>query len=170
MALPSRISCYADADWGSDHSTRRSCTGNIVLLGGCIVDWTCKLQPTVALSSCEAEYQSSGSGVQSMMYMDSLLTELGVRGRLNESGDAPTLLVLNDNQSAVAICKNDVLHSRVRHIDIKHHFIREQVEKGAVEINWIPTDKQLADVLTKPLRGAAFEKMRDALVVPVPQR
>jgi hypothetical protein len=105
-----------------------------------------------------------------MMYMDSLLTELGVRGRLNESGDAPTLLVLNDNQSAVAICKNDVLHSRVRHIDIKHHFIREQVEKGAVEINWIPTDKQLADVLTKPLRGAAFEKMRDALVVPVPQR
>jgi hypothetical protein len=166
---PSYISCYADADWAADVATRRSCTGNLILLGGSIVDWICKLQPTVALSSCEAEYQSTGSGVQSMLYMDSLLKEMKERGEENGKDDSTlTLKVLNDNQSAVAICKNDVLHSRVRHIDIKHHFIREQVEKGAVEVTWIPTHEQLADILTKPMRGATFAKMRDAIVVPIP--
>jgi hypothetical protein len=101
--------------------------------------------------------------------MDSLLKELKVRGDGSAKKDGLlTLKVMNDNQSAVAICKNDVLHNRVRHIDIKHHFIREQVEKGAVDITWIPTDEQLADILTKPMRGALFTRMRDAIVVPIP--
>lgn len=170
-AAAAHISCYADADWAGNTGSRRSCTGNLVLLGGSIVDWTCKMQSTVALSSCEAEYQSSGSAVQSMLFMDSLLTEMGLRGDNGGQRDGTLKLkVLNDNQSAVAICKNDVLHSRVRHIDIKHHFIREQVEKGAVEVSWIPTDKQLADILTKAMSGALFKRMRDAIVVPVPQR
>ena len=171
-AAAAHISCYADADWAGNTDSRRSCTGNLVLLGGSIVDWTCKMQSTVALSSCEAEYQSSGSAVQSMLFMDSLLTEMGLRGNNNDGQRDGTLKlkVLNDNQSAVAICKNDVLHSRVRHIDIKHHFIREQVEKGAVEVSWISTNKQLADILTKAMTGAPFKRMRDAIVVPVPQR
>ena len=106
-----------------------------------------------------------------MLFMDSLLTEMGLRGDNGGQRDGTLKLkVLNDNQLAVAICKNDVLHSRVRHIDIKHHFIREQVEKGAVEVSWIPTDKQLADILTKAMSGALFKRMRDAIVVPVPQR
>ena len=176
------ISCYADADWAAKadgEDPRRSCTGNLLLIGGSVVDWTCKLQATVALSSCEAEYLSSGSAVQSMLYLDSLMREMELRGGgggnissgVSSGAKSPTplkLKVLNDNQSAVAICKNDVLHSRVRHIDIKHHFIREQVQSGTVEVSWIPTLQQLADVLTKPLRGRPFTRLRDAIVVPVP--
>jgi hypothetical protein len=173
---PAHISSYADADWAACIETRRSCTGCLVLIGGSIVDWVCKMQPTVALSSCEAEYQASGAAVQSMLYMDHLLTEIGLRAppsarKADSKEDNPLKLqVLNDNQSAVAICKNDVLHSRVRHIDIKHHFIREQVQQGTVQVSWIPTGEQLADILTKAMRGPQFKRLRDVVVVAIPSR
>ena len=109
---------YADADWGGNEG-RKSTTGGVITLGGNVVDWLCKKQQTAALSSCEAEYIATGSVVQSMLWMDSLLQEMGLKTTLEEM----PLRVHNDNQSAIAISKNDVLHHRVRHIDIKHHFI-----------------------------------------------
>jgi hypothetical protein len=163
------ISSYADADWGGCKDSRKSTTGCIIMVGGSVVDWTCKKQPTVALSSCEAEYMANGAAVQSMIAVRSLLEELGLRGSAAEhsSAGSMSMKLKNDNQSAIAICKNDVLHNRVRHIDIKHHFIRDEVQKGTVELTWVKTQEQVADILTKALVGATYEKFRDMIVFPV---
>jgi len=160
------ITSFADADWAGCKESRRSTTGSVIQIGESIVDWSCKKQKTVALSSCEAEYMASGSALQSMMWVKKMLEELGVRKATGDGrdGGAMALQLKNDNQSAIAICKNDVLHDRVRHIDIRHHFIREQVNNKTVEVKWIPTTEQVADILTKPLRGKVFDKFRDALV------
>ena len=141
---------YADADWGGNES-RKSTTGGVITVGGNVVDWLCNKQQTPALSSCEAEYIATGATVQSMMWINSLLQEMGLRTVLEEM----PLRVHNDNQSAIAICKNDVLHDRVRHIDIKHHFIRDLIENKNLTIDWIPTADQVADIFTKPLKGRA---------------
>ena len=69
-----------------------------------------------------------------------------------------------DNQSAIAIASDDVHHQRTKHIDIRHHFIREHIKAGAVALQWVPTEEQEADLLTKPLGKAAFVKLRDRLM------
>ena len=88
---------------------------------------------------------------------------MGLRTVLEEM----PLRVHNDNQSAIAICKNEVLHDRVRHIDIKHHYIRDLIENKNLTIDWIPTADQVADIFTKPLKGQSFEKFKDKIVHPV---
>jgi hypothetical protein len=157
---------YADADWAGCLDTRKSTTGGVITMGhnNNVVDWLCNKQKTQALSSCEAEYMATGATLQSMMAVQSCLQELGLRG----TGETMVLKIRNDNQSAIAICKNDVLHNRVRHIDIRHHFIRDHVNNKTVELQWIPTRDQIADILTKPLQGAAFQRCRDVIVYPVP--
>ena len=69
------------------------------------------------------------------------------------------LKVKNDNQSAIAICKNDVLHQRVRHIDIRHHFIREHIHNKSIKIEYVQTGKQLADILTKAVKTTVFKNL-----------
>jgi len=150
---------YADADWGGNED-RKSTTGGIITLGGNVVDWLCNKQQTPALSSCEAEYIATGAVVQSMLWLDSLLQEMGLRTVVDEM----PLKVHNDNQSAIAISKNDVLHHRIRHIDIRHHFIRDLIEKKKLVIDWIPTAEQIADILTKSLKGQVFNKFKEQIV------
>jgi len=99
-----------------------------------------------------------------MLWVESLLKEMGLKTILSPM----PLKVKNDNQSAIAICKNDVLHQRVRHIDIKHHFIRDKIDNKQLEVEWIPTTEQVADILTKPLKGGTFNKFRDQIVYPIP--
>lgn len=120
---------YADADWGGSDN-RKSTSGGLITIDNNIVDWICNKQQTPSLSSCESEYIATGSTVQSMLWIDSLLKEMGIR---TNKENIP-LLVKNDNQSAIAICKNDVLHDRVRHIDIRHHFIRDEINNKKVEL------------------------------------
>jgi hypothetical protein len=150
---------YADADWGGNEN-RKSTTGGVITLGGNVVDWLCNKQQTAALSSCEAEYIATGAVVQSMLWIDSLLQEMGLKTTVEEM----PLCVHNDNQSAIAISKNDVLHHRLRHIDIKHHFVRDLIENKKLVIQWIPTADQVADILTKSMKGQVFSKFRDRII------
>lgn len=148
---------YADADWASDKDTRRSTTAYVFVLGGAAVSWASKLQPTVALSSSEAEYMSACSAVQEAIHLKRLMKSLGY------DQDGPTV-IFEDNQGAIKISENPTLHKRSKHIDIKFHFVREKVGTGEVKLVYIETEKQLADILTKPLLKPRVVRLRSKVL------
>jgi hypothetical protein len=139
-----QLSGYCDADWAGDLDERRSTPGYTFSLGRGSISWASKKQPTVALSSTEAEYMAASNAAREAVWLRQLLTELGF------APVAPTVIQC-DNQGALALVKNPVKHARTKHIDVQHHFIRELVEQGKVALEYCPTDRMVADVLTKPL-------------------
>jgi hypothetical protein len=146
------ISCYADANWAGDVATRRSTTGFLVKIGNCPVSWSSKRQTTVALSTTEAEYMSVSAATQEVVWIRNLLEELGLKPT------GPTT-VYQDNQGAIAMSKNPVQHGRTKHIDIRHHYVRDCVELKKIRLEYISTKKMIADVFTKPLAGPQFTNL-----------
>lgn len=149
---------YSDADWGGDLKTRRSTSGYLFNIGSGVISWSSKRQPTVALSSCEAEYMAQTQATKEAIWLRRLLSELlGI-------GDEPLATVIfGDNQGAIALTKNPQHHARTKHIDLQHHFVREKVAEGLVKIEFTPTEEQIADGLTKPLPKDAFNRFRSLL-------
>ena len=148
---------YADADWASDKDTRRSVTAYLFKLGGAAVSWASKLQPTVALSSTEAEYMSACAAVQEAIYLRLLLASLGY------VQDGPTV-IYEDNQGCIGMSQNPILHKSTKHIDIRFHFVRERVASEEVKLIYIKTQNQLADLLTKPLPKPQMIRIRGAVL------
>ena len=109
------------------------------------------------MSTAEAEYVAAGSCCAQLLWMKQMLKDYG----LNQ--DEMTLFC--DNTSAINISKNPVQHSRTKHIDIRHHFIRELVEDKLINLEYIQTERQLADILTKPLDSTRFEHLRKSIGV-----
>jgi hypothetical protein len=144
-----KLVAYCDADFAGDTDTRRSTSGYIVFFNGGPVTWFSKLQSIVTLSSCESEYVALSLLAQELSYSRSFLEELGFKQ------DGPTL-VLEDNQGAIALTHNHGWHARTKHIAVRWHYIREAVDQGLVALEYIPTEIQVADVLTKALPKTAF--------------
>ena len=135
---------YADADWAGDVETRKSTSGYIFQLAGSTISWRSQKQQAVALSTTEAEYISISSATQEAIWLRRLISSLGF--------DCKKATVLfEDNQGAIALSKNPKGHSRTKHIDIKYHFIREAVSKKEIELAHCPSEKMIADILTKGL-------------------
>lgn len=141
---PLQFHGFCDSDWGADIDDRRSVTGYVFMLGGGAVSWQSKKQPTVALSSVEAEYMAATQATREAMWWRKLLHELAIQSY-------PTTVIHSDSQGSIALSKNPEHHARSKHIDIRHHFVREQVAAGTISLQYIPTEDMLADVLTKPL-------------------
>ena len=146
---------FVDSNWGSDVDTRRSTTGWCFLLGGGVISWSSKLQATVALSLTEAEYIACCQATKEVLWLRRLMEEL------QEAQQEPTLL-LCDSQGALALQRNPVFHNRTKHIDIQYHFVREKICEGNVKFEYVPTQEQVADFLTKALPRDSFEKLRGA--------
>ena len=108
------------------------------------VSWQSCKQPTVALSSVEAEYMAATQATREAVWWRAFMTELG-------HPPSACTTVHSDSQGAIALTKNPEHHKRTKHIDIQHHFVREQVEVGSVVLPYIGTELMVADVLTKPL-------------------
>ena len=142
---------YSDSDYAGCKIDRKSTTGSCQFLGGRLVSWFSKKQHSVSTSTAEAEYIAAGSCCAQILWMKNQLMDYGLVLR-----DIP---IYCDNTSAIAISDNPVQHSRTKHIDIRHHFIREHVEQGTVKLIYVPTDKQLADIFTKPLDEATFNRL-----------
>ncbi|GJW65941.1 retrovirus-related pol polyprotein from transposon TNT 1-94 [Tanacetum coccineum] len=139
----------ADADHAGCQDTRRSTSGSAQFLGDKLVSWSSKKQTSTSISSTEAEYIAMSGCCAQILWM---------RSQLSDYGFAYNRIPLYcDNKSAIALCCNNVQHSRSKHIDIRHHFIREQVEKGVVELYFVRTEYQLADIFTKALPRERFE-------------
>jgi hypothetical protein len=151
---PMRLAGYSDADWAGDISTRRSTTGYVVMLNNGAIAWRSQRQPTVALSTMEAEYMALTEATKELKWVRQLLLELGYT---RKDSDAPTQLY-SDNQSAIALAKNPVSHARAKHIDIRHHFIRDAIQDKVIWVQYIPTSEMTADSLTKALGREKHEK------------
>ena len=153
------ITAYSDADWAGDVDERKSTTGFITKVNNNIISWNSKKQPTVALSSCEAEYYAVSDTLKELKWIHQFLMEL------NCAPVRAPMIIFCDNQSAINLCKHDANHSRTKHIDIKHHFIRQAVESNEVIVEWVNTSEQEADILTKPLGKQLFEQLRSRIMV-----
>ncbi|CAM8978405.1 unnamed protein product [Rhodiola kirilowii] len=132
---------YCDADWARNSEDRKSTSGGCFFLGNNLVSWFSKKQNNIPLSTAEAEYIAAESCCTQMLWMKQMLEEYGVKQ------DVMTLYC--DNMSAISISKNPVQHSRTKHIDIRHHFIRELVEKKIITLTHVSTEKLLADIFSK---------------------
>ncbi|CAL9012449.1 unnamed protein product [Prunus brigantina] len=148
---PWQLHACSDADWVGDVNTRRSTTGFVVFLGPNPISWQSKKQTSVARSSTEAEYRSLAHTSADIAWIRQVLQDLKVR--------LPQQPVLHcDNLSAIALSSNPVYHSRIKHLDIDFHFVRERVQRGDLIVQYIPTEEQVADVFTKGLHSPIFLK------------
>ena len=144
---------YSDADWAGDLDDRKSTSGYLFQIGGGAVSWRSKKQSSVALSTAEAEYIALASTAQEAVWLRQLTTELG-------SDSTEAITIFEDNQAAISMSKNPQYHGRAKHISIKYHFIREQVNDGRVTLKYCPTQDMIADMLTKGLHRDQFTKLR----------
>ena len=135
---------YVDADYANDPESRRSITGYVFLLAGAPISWQSRQQVSVALSSMEAEYMAACAAAQEALWLRMLLADLGV-------DIVKPISLKEDNQAAIAFSKNPGDHKRSKHIDIRYHFVREKVASGEFTLDYISTDRQLADIFTKAL-------------------
>jgi hypothetical protein len=148
---------YVDADWAGDRATRKSISGYLFLLNGAPISWSSKRQQVVAQSSTESEYILLARGVQQALWLRSWLEEVGMG-----LGDHPMDL-LCDNLGAVNLSETTKGHNLSKHIDIKHHFLRDEVASGKVAIHHIPTEQNLADIMTKSLPKDKHRRIVSAL-------
>ncbi|KAH9113686.1 hypothetical protein LEN26_013109 [Aphanomyces euteiches] len=144
------IELYVDAEYANDKYTRRTSV-YLLYLNGCLISWKSKLQNIVALSTSEAEYISMSFGLQEALWIKSLLQELKLNLKL-------PIIVYEDNQSTIKMAENLTLHQRTKHIDVRHHFIRDLVKEKVIEIKYCDTNSMLADMLTKALPKPKFEE------------
>ena len=151
------LESYSDADWASNDD-RKSISGFTFLLGGGAVSWSAKKQPIIALSSTESEYIAATHSSRHLIWLRSLLAELG------HDQPSPSLLYM-DNQSAMALAQDDQFHPRTKHIDIRYHFIRYLIKSGAIALVYCPTQDMIADIMTKGLARPLNDKHRTGLGV-----
>lgn len=150
------VICYADSDWGGDTESRKSYTGYVFLLAGGAFSWESKKQPTVALSSTEAEYMALSSATKEAIYLQKLLGEIQLH--------CPEKIIINgDNQGALHLVKNPIFHNRTKHIDIKFHHIRDVYKNGNIDLKYCCSSENVADILTKNLSKENHLKFGKAL-------
>ena len=149
------LTAFAYADHAGCQDSRRSTSGSMQMLGDRLVSWSSKRQKSAAISSTEAEYIALSGCCAQVLWMRSQLTDYGLG--FNK------IPMYCDNKSAIALCCNNVQHSRSKHIDIRYHFIKEQVENGVVELYFVRTEYQLADIFTKALGRERIEFLIDKL-------
>ena len=146
---------YSDSDYAGCKVDRKSTTGTCQFLGRSLVSWSSKKQNCVALSTAEAEYIAAGACCAQLLWMKQTLRDFGC-----EFNKIPLLC---DNESAIKLANNPVQHSRTKHIDIRHHFLRDHEAKGDIELFHVSTENQLADIFTKPLDETRFCFLRSEL-------
>ena len=135
---------YCDADWATDADERKSCSGYIFKYGSAAISWCSKKQTIVALSSTEAEYISLSSITKEAVWLKQLADELNINNKR-------AIIINCDNQSAIKLAENCGYRPRTKHIDIRHHHIREKIADGTIFIKYVCTKENVADSLTKPV-------------------
>lgn len=136
---------------------RRSLTGYVFTLSGSVISWKATLQSVVALSTTEAEYMAITEAVKEAIWLQGLVSDLGL--------DQKKTLVFCDSQSAIHLTKNQMFHERTKHIDVRHHFIRDIVSKGVVDVKKVSTHDNPADMMTKAVPTNKFRHCLDLIGV-----
>ncbi|GJR91808.1 copia protein, partial [Tanacetum coccineum] len=143
---------YADSDHPGDYVDRTSTSDMCTLMGCCLTSWFSKKQTALSISTTKAEYVSARKSCQQALWMKQALVDYAIK-----LDDIP---VICDNKGAIDLSKNPVLHSRTKHIEIRHHFFRDNVQKGNISIEKVSFEDKIVDILTKPLKREPFNLLR----------
>ncbi|GJZ01404.1 hypothetical protein Tco_0519365 [Tanacetum coccineum] len=143
---------YADSDHAGDYVDRKITSGVCTFMGCCLTSWFLKKQTALAISTTKAVYVSAKKACQQTLWMKQALVDYGIR-----LDDIP---IMCDNKGAIDLSKNPVRHSRTKHIEIRHHFLRDNVQKGNIFIEKVSLEDNIADILTKPLKREPFNYLR----------
>ncbi|KAJ8775137.1 hypothetical protein K2173_020141 [Erythroxylum novogranatense] len=150
------LQCFTDSDWGGCLDDRRSMNGYAIYLGNNLISWASKKQPTIARSSTESEYKALANSAAEVVWLTSLLGELGFT-------PATPPILWCDNIGAIYLSKNPVFHARTKHVELDYHFVRELVSQQKLQIQFLKGSDQTADILTKPLGTALFDHHKSKL-------
>ena len=142
FSLSNSLIGYSDSDFAGCKLDRKSTSGTCHLLGSSLISWHSKKQACVALSTAEAECIAAGSCCAQILWLKQQLADFGLQ--------ISKVPLMCDNTSAINLTKNQIQHSRTKHIQIRHHFIRDHVQNGNCEVKFVETKLQLADIFTKP--------------------
>jgi hypothetical protein len=149
---------FVDADWGSNINDRKSTSGYAFMLAGGAISWSSKKQTSVALSSTKAKYIARTHSAKEVVQLRQFLEQI------HFCPTTPTNIHI-DNQSAIAIAKNPEFHNHTKHIDIHHHFLHKKVEEKQINLEYISTNTQVADVLTKTLSREKHDRFTTGMGV-----
>lgn len=155
-AVSDSLHAFSDADWAGNKDDYSSTSANLVYLGSNLISWSSKKPKTVARSSTEVEYRSVAATAAELCWIRSLLSELCVTL-------LHTPVIYCDNIRATQLSSNPVFHSRMKHVAIDYHFLRDQVQTGVLRVAHVSSADQLADLLTKPLPRSQFQNLRDKI-------
>jgi hypothetical protein len=144
---------FTDADHGGCKDSGRSTGGYVIKFGSGAVSWSSKLQPLVALSTTEAEYIAAVEAGKEIIWMRQLLAEFGF------TVEKPSILRI-DNQSAISVSKNPEHHGRMKHLDLRFYWLRDQVTLGVITPHFVSTEDMPADLLTKSLAKVKVDRFR----------
>nr|GFB24594.1 putative ribonuclease H-like domain-containing protein [Tanacetum cinerariifolium] len=146
---PFDLVAYSDSDYGGATQDRKSTTGGCQFLGRRLISWQCEKQTIVATSTTKAEYVAAASCCGQVLWIQNQLLDYGFNFMNTK--------IYTDNNSAICIVKNPVYHSKTKHKEIRHHFIRDCFEKKLISVDHIHTDENIADLLTKPFDAGRFQ-------------
>ncbi|KAL5727461.1 hypothetical protein ACHQM5_000656 [Ranunculus cassubicifolius] len=151
------LHAFSYADWAGCPDNRRSTSGYCIFFGGNLISWSARKQKTVSRSSTEAEYRSLATATTELIWIQSLIIELGL--------SLPTPTLWCDNLGATYLTANPIFHARTKHIEIDYHFVRERVALKQLQVRFISSKDQLADIFTKGLGSPCFQHLRDKLTI-----
>ena len=146
---------YSDSDYAGCKKDRKSTTGGCQFFGNKMVTWQCKKQNTVAISTCEAEYVAAASCCSQVLWIQQQMRDYGLKFL--------TTPIFVDNSAAIAITENPVSHRHSKHIDIRHHFLRDCSEKQLIQLQKVDTADNVTDIFTKAFDSARFHLLVVAL-------
>ncbi|RVW94789.1 Retrovirus-related Pol polyprotein from transposon TNT 1-94 [Vitis vinifera] len=150
------VEIFSDADWVGSLTDRRSTSGYCTYVWGNLVTWRSKKQSVVARSSAEAEARAMAHGICEGIWLKRLLEEL-------QLAPHKPMKLMCDNQASISIAKNSVHHDRTKHVEIDRHFIKEKIEQKIIEVDYIPTRQQIADIMTKAVPRTKFDTLLSKL-------
>ena len=153
---PICLSGMTDSDYANCPDSRCSVSGYVFTLGAGAISWSSRKQPTVATSSCEAEYMATCHATKEAVWLRALLLAMGLAQPQATSISA-------DNRGALVLTEDPSFHARSKHIDVQYHFTRERVEAGDVTFKYVRSGDNLADIFTKPLNTKPFQRLRRSL-------
>jgi hypothetical protein len=149
---------YIDADWAGNISDMRSTSSFMFSFGSAVVTWSSKKQPTVALSSTEAEYRGATMAACEVDWLRKLLGNLGLHVDRQ-------VVIYYDNLNSIQLARNPLFHARPKHIEVHYHFIREKVLAGEIDLIYVNTKDQVVDIFTKVLGAKKHRRFRNMLGV-----
>lgn len=153
-----RLLAYTDSDYAGDLDDKRSTSGFVFMMASGAISWASKKQPVVALSTTEAEYIDAASCACQSVWLSRILKAIGCEGKSET-------VIMCDNSSTIQLSKHPMFHGKSKHIEVRFHYLRDLVSGGMVRLSYCSTENQIADIFTKPLKLAQFEKLHGMLGV-----